>query len=69
MPRKTHTVGLILPRLNDASMRPRPDAAENVQEDVELTQEFRAASMRPRPDAAENLEEFSQESLQQIMLQ
>ena len=39
-----------------ASMRPRPDAAENVAraaEDVAA----RLASMRPRPDAAENAPE------------
>ena len=36
-----------------ASMRPRPDAAENVAGAV-LRDEHGGASMRPRPDAAEN---------------
>ena len=38
---------------NDASMRPRPDAAENPVQD-KTREEDHAASMRPRPDAAEN---------------
>ena len=37
-----------------ASMRPRPDAAENPAVPPERTDEMRQASMRPRPDAAEN---------------
>ena len=37
-----------------ASMRPRPDAAENDDPSLELLPAVRAASMRPRPDAAEN---------------
>ena len=36
-----------------ASMRPRPDAAENPEPPQEAG-ELVAASMRPRPDAAEN---------------
>ena len=36
-----------------ASMRPRPDAAENAEIDF-TNAEQREASMRPRPDAAEN---------------
>ena len=46
--------GLRLRRAGDASMRPRPDAAENTQEETAAGQDFRLASMRPRPDAAEN---------------
>ena len=37
-----------------ASMRPRPDAAENDREPVADTLAVFPASMRPRPDAAEN---------------
>ena len=54
MPRKTDL--LPLPLLLDglASMRPRPDAAENFgQGRLNLSGEV-CASMRPRPDAAEN---------------
>ena len=53
MPRKTpHEVQRGLALLV-ASMRPRPDAAENVQERLHPGVRY-AASMRPRPDAAEN---------------
>ena len=38
-----------------ASMRPRPDAAENVRRTVAWARAARDASMRPRPDAAENI--------------
>ena len=38
-----------------ASMRPRPDAAENAAEPSEDQIRRNAASMRPRPDAAENV--------------
>ena len=38
----------------DASMRPRPDAAENPHPIWPLLVRSSAASMRPRPDAAEN---------------
>ena len=37
-----------------ASMRPRPDAAENPREIFAICARRTAASMRPRPDAAEN---------------
>ena len=37
-----------------ASMRPRPDAAENVDVDGDKEPNSSVASMRPRPDAAEN---------------
>ena len=37
-----------------ASMRPRPDAAENQRDDLPAGREAQPASMRPRPDAAEN---------------
>ena len=39
--------------LGEASMRPRPDAAENGLQ-LHLIPPDRTASMRPRPDAAEN---------------
>ena len=44
----------VFPRFRSASMRPRPDAAENA---AGFTGSLRLgdASMRPRPDAAENL--------------
>ena len=53
MPRKTGRSVCPGVRRNYASMRPRPDAAENVR----VGHRDRAAlvaSMRPRPDAAEN---------------
>ena len=37
-----------------ASMRPRPDAAENQRGRAEILTDRALASMRPRPDAAEN---------------
>ena len=44
-----------LPRLAAASMRPRPDAAENPHPlSTTTTAPAGLASMRPRPDAAEN---------------
>ena len=54
MPRKTDFVAEMMDCRNLASMRPRPDAAEN---DLPLRARHPAldASMRPRPDAAENL--------------
>ena len=53
MPRKTRDrargrLGLVV-----ASMRPRPDAAENGEEEP-VSEGAGDASMRPRPDAAEN---------------
>ena len=53
MPRKTPVHPCSTPLLDVASMRPRPDAAEN---DVVVDPGGvrHAASMRPRPDAAEN---------------
>ena len=53
MPRKTQQVAATIGRLAAASMRPRPDAAENLRMEREREQASRA-SMRPRPDAAEN---------------
>ena len=54
MPRKTagHPVGV--GRARQASMRPRPDAAENRGRVLQVGCGARRASMRPRPDAAEN---------------
>ena len=54
MPRKTCEAVGIECRRREASMRPRPDAAEN--HSLELPDAAaHVASMRPRPDAAENL--------------
>ena len=53
MPRKTR-VRDDLPALpRHASMRPRPDATENMIEDADGARTH-PASMRPRPDATEN---------------
>ena len=53
MPRKTRGRGPSHVALDAASMRPRPDAAENDGYDSQSLRP-RLASMRPRPDAAEN---------------
>ena len=54
MPRKTGTGPMLTLTAKRASMRPRPDAAENA--DVDIDNELTTlASMRPRPDAAENM--------------
>ena len=53
MPRKTQGPTDDGPEPVDASMRPRPDAAENEAQEERLGLDL-AASMRPRPDAAEN---------------
>ena len=55
MPRKTAAVrvGTLLPE--GASMRPRPDAAENAGCGADRLAGATRASMRPRPDAAENV--------------
>ena len=53
MPRKTGAGQLLSRPRQPASMRPRPDAAENWEEGCEGAGEL-IASMRPRPDAAEN---------------
>ena len=53
MPRKTHVGIGEISAAAGASMRPRPDAAENHQGRPRLRAD-RLASMRPRPDAAEN---------------
>ena len=56
MPRKT--VRILLPSCSarHASMRPRPDAAENTPQQPQPDPIPQPASMRPRPDAAENRE-------------
>ena len=54
MPRKTFEELLQRLRVLAASMRPRPDAAENHRERLREFTAAMAASMRPRPDAAEN---------------
>ena len=55
MPRKTTSFAATAMRREKASMRPRPDAAENVGVGARDARRHRRASMRPRPDAAENL--------------
>ena len=54
MPRKTAPAQFAIERGEVASMRPRPDAAENLRDDAVVPPENPLASMRPRPDAAEN---------------
>ena len=53
MPRKTPCLARQVDLMTNASMRPRPDAAENVRFPHGGGGET-LASMRPRPDAAEN---------------
>ena len=69
MPRKTPG---LLRRGRDpspfASMRPRPDAAENEIRDLAAPHSG-AASMRPRPDAAENDEAAWGDDLEAALLQ
>ena len=48
---------LRLDRFKPASMRPRPDAAENLPRRDSVGPRPPNASMRPRPDAAENTPE------------
>ena len=55
MPRKTLEGRKQEAKDDEASMRPRPDAAENVDLGHEPRRATLPASMRPRPDAAENL--------------
>ena len=54
MPRKTRRRPAQPARPHAASMRPRPDAAENYRLGFFGGPEEVSASMRPRPDAAEN---------------
>ena len=54
MPRKTLIVCQVRLVHGCASMRPRPDAAENAGEAARANGNPILASMRPRPDAAEN---------------
>ena len=54
MPRKTPLAQDPRPHAAlPASMRPRPDAAENLADSLSTCSHY-IASMRPRPDAAEN---------------
>ena len=53
MPRKTLARAASAREMRTASMRPRPDAAENLIAAL-LGAGDDPASMRPRPDAAEN---------------
>ena len=57
MPRKTASIGFAMHLGSRASMRPRPDAAENILFGSRAVV-ARRASMRPRPDAAENARPF-----------
>ena len=54
MPRKTDSLKDVARDLLEASMRPRPDAAENAKIKAMRAAGEKLASMRPRPDAAEN---------------
>ena len=54
MPRKTHALTRASSAALHASMRPRPDAAENAAVGRAHLEAAQSASMRPRPDAAEN---------------
>ena len=53
MPRKTLELRKVTRHYAPASMRPRPDAAENITHEASFSLVV-GASMRPRPDAAEN---------------
>ena len=68
MPRKTASGVDPEARHERASMRPRPDAAENLQLFTRL-QALAYASMRPRPDAAENTRCFDTPSTHSSRLQ
>ena len=59
MPRKTPAEAHGHPVRLGASMRPRPDAAENGPSAAPRAQGPVGASMRPRPDAAENVEDMA----------
>ena len=52
-----------------ASMRPRPDAAENRWLAGRFRLASQRASMRPRPDAAENRQQFALEQSRLLGLQ
>ena len=54
MPRKTGFESAAAAPAAAASMRPRPDAAENLEFRARVVPSAIRASMRPRPDAAEN---------------
>ena len=66
-PRKTPTAQQSLAPQSRASMRPRHDAAENV-DDRRATVDEWGASMRPRHDAAEN-DEWGEVETGELMLQ
>ena len=55
MPRKTSAAEIGRRLKRPASMRPRPDAAENRDDSDQGEARVHLASMRPRPDAAENV--------------
>ena len=70
MPRKTdEDARLPTDLVSVASMRPRPDAAENSVEAVRGVCGSRIASMRPRPDAAENVSDRAKKTLPPVVLQ
>ena len=62
MPRKTQQGAVLLMIEGQASMRPRPDAAENTLAGATMAPGAHA-SMRPRPDAAENFRGAAGEAL------
>ena len=68
MPRKTPASQRSGSRGLYASMRPRPDAAENAQ-GADVVRRTRLASMRPRPDAAENAAVSASDTQQAQVLQ
>ena len=61
MPRKTTWPADAMIQVVLASMRPRPDAAENERQ-RRTDDRMLNASMRPRPDAAENIDAVSSAS-------
>ena len=68
MPRKTVAERRVRGRRDVASMRPRPDAAENSRKAVRTLDDCQA-SMRPRPDAAENAESTADAVVKEMALQ
>ena len=69
MPRKTAPAQQQEAINGEASMRPRPDAAENLWLLGEGQEIGYLASMRPRPDAAENLRREDAKRIDAVELQ
>ena len=68
MPRKTLLTPCQRAHTLVASMRPRPDAAENASDNAYRLR-TNTASMRPRPDAAENAAIVMSDDLLYVLLQ